>query len=63
MNPPEVSVEAEVEDVDVVLEYADEILEMSGEVIREFTEEELEVLRLIGNMLGQWREFEFTEYV
>jgi hypothetical protein len=63
MNPPEVSVEAEVEDVDVVLEYVDEVMEMSEEVVREFTEEELGVLRLVGDVLGQWEEFEFTEYV
>ena len=62
MNPPEVSVESEVEDVDVILEYADEILEMAGEVVREFTEEELETLKVIGKVLEQWEEFEFVEY-
>ena len=62
MNPPEVSVESEVEDVDVILEYADEILEMAGEVVREFTEEELETLKVIGEVLEQWEEFEFVEY-
>jgi hypothetical protein len=62
MNPPEVSVESEVEDVDVILEYADEILEMAGEVVRKFTEEELETLKVIGKVLEQWEEFEFVEY-
>jgi hypothetical protein len=62
MNPPEVSVEAEIEDVDIILEYADEILEMSGEVMREFTEEELEVLEIMGLFLEQWDEFQFVEY-
>jgi len=62
MNPPEVSVESEAEDVDVVLEYMDEILEMAGEVVREFTEEEVEVLEMLGGELEQWEEFEFVEY-
>jgi hypothetical protein len=62
MNPPEVDVGTEAEDVDVILEYADEILEMSGEVIREFTEEELEVLEVLGLFLEQWDEFQFVEY-
>jgi CheY-like chemotaxis protein len=62
MNPPEVSVESEVEDVDIVLEYMDEILEMAGEVVREFTEEEVEVLEALGRVLEQWEEFEFVEY-
>jgi hypothetical protein len=63
MNPPEVSIEAEVEDVDVILEYVDEILEMAGEVVRELTEEELDILRTVGEVLGQWEDFEFVEYV
>jgi hypothetical protein len=62
MNPPEVSVESEVEDVDIVLEYMDEILEMSGEVVREFTEEEVEIMETLGKTLEQWEEFEFVEY-
>jgi CheY-like chemotaxis protein len=62
MNPPEVSVEPEVEDVDIVLEYMDEILEMAGEVVREFTEEEVEIMRILGEVLEQWEEFEFVEY-
>jgi DUF1009 family protein len=62
MNPPEVSVEAEVEDVDIILEYADIILEMAGEVVRGFTEEELEVLEMLGEVLEQWEEFSFVEY-
>ena len=62
MNLPEVSVEAEVEDLDVIMEYADEILEMAGEVMREFTEEELEVMRAVGEFFEQWDEFEFVEY-
>jgi hypothetical protein len=62
MNPPEVSVESEVEDVDIVLEYMDEILEMSGEVVREFTEEEMEIMETLGKTLEQWEEFEFVEY-
>jgi CheY-like chemotaxis protein len=62
MNLPEVSVEPEVEDVDVVLEYMDEILEMAGEVVREFTEEEVEIMRILGEVLEQWEEFEFVEY-
>jgi hypothetical protein len=62
MNPPEVSVESEVEDVDVILEYADEILEMAGEVVREFTEEELEIMRVVGMYFEQWEDFEFVEY-
>ena len=62
MNPPEVSVEAEVEDLDVILEYADEILEMAGEGVREFTEEEEEILEIVGSFLEQWEEFEFVEY-
>ena len=62
MNPPEVSVEVEEEDVDVILEYVDEILEMAGEVVRELTQQELEVLELIGKFLEQWN-VEFTEYV
>ena len=36
----------EVEDLDVILEYADEILEMAGEAVRELTEEEVEVLEV-----------------
>ena len=63
MNPPEVSVEAEGEDLDVILEYADEILEMAGEAVRKLTEEEMEVLEVVGRFLEQWEEFEFTEYV
>jgi hypothetical protein len=63
MNPPEVSVETEDVDVELILEYVDEVLEMAGEVMRQLTEEELEVLRLVGEVLGQWEEFEFTEYV
>jgi hypothetical protein len=35
---------------------------MAGEVMRQLTEEELEVLRLVGEVLEQWEEFEFTEY-
>jgi len=62
MNPPEVGVDIEVEDVDIVLEYMDEILEMAGEVVREFTEEEVEVMRTLGEILEQWEEFEFVEY-
>jgi hypothetical protein len=62
MNLPEVSVEPEVEDVDIVLEYMDEILEMAGEVVRKFTEEEVEIMRILGEMLGQWEDFEFVEY-
>jgi len=62
MNQPEVSIESEAEDVDVILEYVDEILEMAGEVVREFTEEELEVLREIGMFLEQWEEIEYVEY-
>ena len=62
MNPPEVTVEVEEEDVDIILEYADEILEMAGEVVRELTQQELEVLELIGKFLEQWN-VEFTEYV
>ena len=62
MNLPEVSVESEVEDVDVILEYADEILEMAGEVVREFTEEELEIMRVVGMYFEQWEDFEFVEY-
>jgi hypothetical protein len=63
MNLPEVSVEAEVEDLDVIMEYATEILEMVGEIMREFTEEELEVMRAVGEFFEQWDEFEFVEYV
>ena len=62
MNPPEVDVEMEVPDVELILEYADEILEMAGEVIREFTEEEVEVMRTLGEILEQWEEFVFVEY-
>jgi hypothetical protein len=62
MNPPEVSVEVEVEDVDIILEYMDEVLEMAGGIMREFTEEELEVLRTLGEVLEQWEEFSFVEY-
>jgi len=63
MNPPEVNIEAEVEDLDVIMEYATEILEMVGEVMREFTEEEIEIMRKIGKFFEQWDEFEFVEYV
>jgi hypothetical protein len=63
MNPPEVNIEAEVEDLDVIMEYATEILEMVGEVMREFTEEEIEIMRKIGEFFEQWDEFEFVEYV
>jgi hypothetical protein len=62
MNPPEVEVEVEEPDIELILEYADEILEMAGEVIRQFTEEELEVLETLGKVLEQWEEFEFVEY-
>jgi hypothetical protein len=62
MNPPEVGINTEVEDVDIVLEYVDEILEMVEGVVREFTEEEVEVLETLGRMLEQWEEFEFVEY-
>jgi len=62
MNPPEVITEVEEEDVDVVLEYVDEILEMAGEVVRELTQEELEVLETLGKFLEQW-DVEFTEYI
>jgi hypothetical protein len=62
MNPPEVGIDTEVEDVDIVLEYVDEILEMVEGVVREFTEEEVEVLETLGRMLEQWEEFEFVEY-
>jgi len=63
MNPPEVNIEAEVEDLDVIMEYATEILEMVGEVMREFTEEEIEIMRTVGEFFEQWDEFEFVEYV
>ena len=62
MNPPEVSIDTEVEDVDIIIEYADVILEMAGEVVREFTEEEVEVMKTLGKILEQWEEFEFVEY-
>jgi hypothetical protein len=62
MNPPEVDIETEAEDVDIILEYATEILEMAGEVVRELTEEEMEVLEAVGRFFEQWEEFEFTEY-
>ena len=48
--------------MDVILEYMDEILEMAGEVVRELTQEELEVLEMLGKVLEQW-DVEFTEYV
>jgi len=63
MNPPEVNIEAEVEDLDVIMEYATEILEMVGEIMREFTEEEIEIMRTVGKFFEQWDEFEFVEYV
>jgi hypothetical protein len=62
MNPPEVSVESEVEDLDIVVEYIDEILEMVGEVVRELTEEEIEVLKTLGQVLEQWEDFTYVEY-
>jgi len=62
MNPPEVDVEVEEPDIELILEYTNEILEMAGEVIRQFTEEELETLEIVGRILGQWEEFEFVEY-
>jgi DUF1009 family protein len=62
MNPPEVGVESEVEDVDIIIEYADVVLEMVGEVRREFTEEEVKIMRMLGKVLEQWEEFEFVEY-
>ena len=54
MNPPEVSVE--VEEWEVVMEFLTELMEMAGEVVREFEEEELGVLRELGRLLEQYVE-------
>jgi len=56
MNPPEVDVVAEDYEVEVIMENMDLVLEMVGEVVRELTEEELEVLMRVGKFLEQWRE-------
>jgi hypothetical protein len=31
-------------------------------VVREFTEEELEIMRVVGMYFEQWEDFEFVEY-
>jgi hypothetical protein len=63
VNPPDVGMMWELDDVDILMEYYDLFMQWGEETERALTEEEEKYLEEIGQFFSRWDDFKFSAYV
>lgn len=63
VNPPDVGMMWELDEVDILIEYYDLFIQWGEEIERVLTEEEEKYLEEVGLFFSRWDDFKFSAYV